>query len=361
MSKEFKPLTREIICKVMAKENPSKYGELINEDGSANISALEHFGDIPSQANDFVSTLNNLVGRQYAFDLLRGWESPFGRFQRSTSQLGAIEQFLANNTDTGEVEDYSVYADGSKLTDVNKPTTIEQFFTITLKKVATQSYAYEIIKGAFLTDNGLNNLMGIMIKNLEDRMTIYLYDYIIEQLNGKFNAVGEDPTKSDYRLLDTQKVALTRPSGDQTQDVATNLENWKKIHKVIAETRILNRKYNEMGKRTITPAKSMIGLIAPSLEVEITSDVMASLFNSEQISPSKLFNERITLDFTNGGIVDSDIVLVAMDDEKMYHAPYIKETTGFYNPSNMVTTYWLHLWVKFIFVNFRQIVFFYYA
>ena len=110
----------------------------------------------------------------------------------------------------------------------------------------------------------------------------------------------------------------------------------------VTKMTIPNNKYNINAKLATTNMGEAILVLNTAYNASFDVNVLASLFNSGTISKAKYFKEVVVVNQPTdatcfGYILDPDAIILT--NEKL-------ETTSFYNPSNIVTTYWLHNWTK---------------
>ena len=176
--KTIKNPTNIQIAKELCKANPnSKYASLLGYDketGEIAVKDLSIFTSTPDVANEFISDMANKIIVQRAYDLFRGYEMPFSSFMKEMSRLGDAEELLtaelASSTDYTDDPD-----DGAQNPfDAPKPTIKLSWVKTEDRRVVGVRLNYEVWAGAFVSETGLSNIAGIILKNLRDSIEEYL-------------------------------------------------------------------------------------------------------------------------------------------------------------------------------------------
>ena len=131
----------------------------------------------PEIANEFIAVLANKIVVQRVYDPLAGWTNPYEVFRREMSMMGDAEELLS----VGEVEPEN-YSTTSSLTDTATPDVKVAFIQTTHKKVWTTSVSMDLLRGAFVQEFGLADLVSLIIKKLRDSKELFLYDTIVGEL-----------------------------------------------------------------------------------------------------------------------------------------------------------------------------------
>ena len=323
-------MTNADIVRLYAEQNPvlaerMGYDEMTGEvDGNA----LSRFGAVPSNANEFVSDLNNVLVNQIVFDTMKGWNARYTWAQYDVEKYGDIEQFLSTTISTPEEysEDMSPFVK-------KKPTIIEQFMTTELKKVLPRSISEEIFAGAFTREGGLVGLVSIILKHLRDSMEVFMYEYLTSYIETNI----------------TKTKVLTTITG--AGDTANAQTAYEELITLVQDMSLPNTLYNEESVKTLTPVGSGILILNPKTQASFDVNVIASLFNSKEIGANKYFKQIDIVQFT-----DPHVIGVYADSEFLRWGLRIYKMASIYNPANLFYNYFLHFWVKVALVKVRQAV-----
>ena len=273
------------------------------------------------EKNEFANELFNKILTQRVFDPLGGWNNPFARlFTRDKNVLGSSEEWLS--VDTVEAEEYD--PTGADVLTVKYPTINVQEVYETDKKKYKISISPSILARAFTTEYALADLLAEITGKLRKSKDIYIYN-----------------------LINTKLASITKQEDFNVKITGYNdTENARKVYEqiidLVTKMTIPNNKYNINAKLATTNMGEAILVLNTAYNASFDVNVLASLFNSGTISKAKYFKEVVVVnqpaDATCFGyILDPDAIILT--NEKL-------ETTSFYNPSNIVTTYWLHNWTK---------------
>lgn len=315
----------ELINAILAQTTSPTLKTAMSYDEETGMINLE--GGVPSLAekltaaemNEFATQLINLVATQRVFGTIEGWRNDFSIFYRPSIRFGDIEQLLA--VDVVNAEDY----DGEnpqKLLENVKPPIDVAYISTTDRKLWRVSISLQIMRGAFLNEYGLEDLVSKIIGTLEKSKNFYVY---------------ENALKDFTKITKTTNVQAISGVGD-----ATNARKaYEQILKQVFDFAIPSRKYNEKGVLSTTNIGESVLILNTSYRASFDVNVFASLFNSGEIKDNKYFYRVLTANFeepnTIGYIMDRDAYLVVNR---------IEEVTNFYNPYTMTTTYFYHNWLK---------------
>ena len=322
------------IATELCKKNPSsRYATLLGynaETGKINEDNLKLFTDQPDIANEFISDMANKVVVQRAYDLFRDYEMPFKVFLREMSRLGDPEELLSAELATPE--DYGTTTDPF---DADKPSIVLAWIKTMDKKVTHVKLSYEIWAGAFVSENGLSNIAGIILKNLRDAMELYCYGAVKDDLSSSTN------------IVTSKKITTISGAGE----TANAQQAYEEILKLVADMAIPSDDYNNAGVETFTPKGRGVLILNSLYNASFDVNVLASLFNSAEIGKNKYFKEVIVAPLTG-----TNQVGVYMDDEGYLFGYRIDLSDSIRNPATLEINTFFHRWVKRAVVPFRQAV-----
>ena len=335
-----KKLTNHNIAMQVAKENYYKgNGNIANilkysvdEFGNESIddSKLALFDSTPTIANEFISTMSNMIVAQYSYDVFREFKMPFMDSLKPMSRLGDIEQYQ-----TPLLSDVEDYEEGKSPFNAKKPSIAISFIKTEAKKVADVRISESIWSGAFITEGGLSNIVGIILKNLRDSLSLYVYDELRKLLC--------DETKY------TKSFTLTKLEG--VGDFTNAQKSYEEILNLVTKMSLPSTDYNTEGVKTITPEGRFILYLNSNYKSSYDVNVLASLFNSSSINLKKYFKDIRVIDFPT----DTQVGII-LDDESLVCGYRINEASSIYNPATMEINVWIHNWLKWGVVPTRNAV-----
>ena len=327
------PTNVEIVSQLCKLHPNSSYAKLVNFDektGKIDEDALKLFTNQPDVANEFISDMANKVVVQRAYDLFRDYEMPFKIFFREMSKLGDPEELLSAELATPE--DYGTTTDPF---DADKPSIVLGWLKTEDKKVTHVKLSYEIWAGAFVKEQGLSNIAGIILKNLRDALEKYVYGAIKSDLSSSTNI--------------TKSKQITTISG--AGETANAQKAYEEILKLVADMALPSTTYNNAGVETFTPKGRGVLILNSLYKSSFDVNVLASLFNSSNIAENKYFKEVIVAPLTG-----TKQVGVYLDEEGYLFGYRFDLSDSIRNPATLEINTFYHRWVKRAVVPFRQAV-----
>lgn len=339
MGKTIKNPTNIQIAKELCKQNPnSRYANLLGYDketGELAVKDLSIFTSTPDIANEFLSDMANKIIVQRAYDLFRGYEMPFSSFMREMSKLGDAEELL-----TAELASPSDWSDSASGSDnpfnASKPSIKLSWVKTEDKKVVGVRLNYEVWAGAFVSETGLSNISGIILKNLRDSVEEYLRGAIKTDL------------ASTSIVSKSQEVTAISGAGE----TANAQKAYEEILELCTKMTIPSTSYNTSEVKTFTPKGRFVLVLNPRYFSSFKVNVFASLFNSDKIGEDKFFKEVIVTDYAGS----NDEIGILLDDEAYLFGNRIDLAQSILNPKTMEINTYYHRWIKRAGVPFRQAV-----
>ena len=322
------------IATELCKKNPSsRYATLLGYDadkGTINEDNLKLFTDQPDVANEFISDMANKVVVQRAYDLFRDYNMPFKVFMREMSRLGDPEELLSAELAT--TENYGTTTDPFN---ADKPKIVLSWIKTEDKKVAHVKLSYDIWAGAFVSENGLSNIAGIILKNLRDALEVYVYGAIKSDLSSATN------------ITKTATIQEVSDAGE----TANAQKAYEQILKLVTDMSIPSNDYNKAEVETFTPIGRGVLILNSRYKASFDVNVLASLFNSAKIGENNYFKEVIVAPLTG-----TKQIGVYMDEEAYLFGYRFDVAQSISNPATLEINTFYHRWVKRAVVPFRQAV-----
>ena len=321
------------IVKQLCKANPnSRYAKLVGYDentGNINEDALSLFTSQPDIANEFISDMANKIVVQRAYDLFRDYKMPFGVFQREMSRLGDAEELLSAQLATPD--DYDATATPFN---ADSPSILIAWIKTEDKKVVNVKLSYEIWAGAFVSEQGLSNIAGIILKNLRDSIELMVYKAIKADL--------ADATK----VTKSFTITAVADAGETTNAQKA----YEEIIKLVTDMSLPNDDYNTNEVETFTPLGRAVLVLNSRYKASFDVNVLASLFNSAKIGENQYFSKVIVADLGENAIG------CVLDEEAYLWGYRFAVSQSIVNPANLTVENYYHAWVKRAVVPFRQAV-----
>ena len=337
MAKIVKNPTNVEIVKQLCKLNPnSRYASLVKynpEDNSIDEDALSLFTSTPDIANEFISDMANKIVVQRAYDLFRDYEMPFNVFRKEMSRLGDAEELLSSTLASASTYDATDTPFGA-----SAPSIVLSWIKTEDKKVVSVKLSYEIWAGAFVSEQGLSNIAGIILKNLRDTIEYLVYTNIKSDLS----SIG-----SGNKIV-TKKVITAVTGAGQTANAQTAYEE---ILKLAVDMSIPSTSYNNASVNTFTPLGKGVLVLNSLYKSAFDVNVLASLFNSAKIGEQQYFKKVIVAPLTGTNQVGA-----ILDEEGYLWGYRFNVSQNIINPANLTIEEYYHAWVKRGVVPFRQAV-----
>lgn len=347
------PTNVEIVTQ-LCKENPTaSYSKLVGYDaktGKIDEGSLSRFGDEPVIANEFISAMANKIVVQRAYDLFRDYEMPFGMFRKEMSRLGDAEELLTASLMTPK--NYADIGTGGNTVspfDATKPTIHLSWIKTEDKQYVDVELIYEIWAGAFVSETGLSNISGIILKNLRDAIENMVYETIVAQL-AEYDNIAYDSTGGG---TDKTVVALQAVSGEG--ETSNAQKAYEGIMKLVMQMTLPSKNFNKSGLKTFTPKGRAVLFLNAKYQASFDINVLASLFGSQKIGTDRYFKDVRVIDTPDNHGNDTVIGYIVDDEAFMWGYRFVV-TDSIRNPKTLAIDTYYHAWVKRAFVPWRNCV-----
>lgn len=336
------PTNIEMATKLCAMNPDSSYAKLLKFDaktGELGVKDLSIFTSTPDIANEFISDMANKIVVQHTYDLFRGYEMPFKVFERAMSQLGDAEELL-----TCELASTNAYSEGTGVGetpspfDATKPTIKLAWIKTEDKREIDVALSYEIWSGAFVNEQGLSNLSGIILKNLQDAIAVYLYGVIADDLSKATGGV--------YKITKSETIQAITGAGQ----TANAQKCYEQIIALALKMSLPSTSYNNNSVKTFTPVGKAVLVLNANYKASFDVNVLASLFNSAKIGENQYFSKVIVSD------LDASTLGVILDEEAYMWGYRFNVSGSIYNPKTLKMNHYQHAWIKRAVVPFRNAV-----
>ena len=290
------------------------------------VNLRQFASQVPTEKmNEFLTSMINKIVVQKVFDITAGANFPYLDFQEADTEYGdTIELIAVDNLDY-KGNDYSNKVD----LDAKVPTVNTQYIYTTDKKFWKISVLPAVIKRAIVREGQLGALIGVILGRLDYAYKKYLYVNI-----------SADLSKVVSKTITLPSLGVNTTEADAKKYLSTVFQLGRKMAEFSTD-------FNEEGMESITPLGTATLYINSATAAALNVEAYASLLNSDKLETKKVFNDIRTVQFyKEDGSVDTDTVGYILDNRfYKYYVP-IKESTSWYCPSSLITTYWLHAWIK---------------
>ena len=322
------------LVKQLCKLNPSSsYAKLVNYDettGNIDEDALKLFTDQPDIANEFISDMANKVVVQRAYDLFRDYKMPFDVFRREMSRLGDAEELLSAELATPSNYDATATPFGA-----SKPDIVLHWIKTEDKKVVSVKLNYEIWAGAFVSEQGLSNIAGIILKNLRDAIELMIYNAIKGDLSSATN------------IVKSRTITAVTDAGE----TANAQKAYEEIIKLVTEMSLPSDDFNNAEVDTFTPMGRAVLVLNARYKSAFDVNVLASLFNSAKIGEQQYFSKVIVAELSG-----TKQIGVVIDEEGYLWGYRFNVSQSQPNAATLDINTFYHAWVKRGIVPWRQAV-----
>jgi hypothetical protein len=310
---------RELIGAVAAHSDivADHFGYSQNADGTFNLTNDgKQFAAPTTVTNEFLSVLINKIVVQRNYVVLGGWENPYNIFYKAMEPMGDTEELM-----TVDVIAAANYSGTSSLLTVAPPTVYNSYIYTVDKKVWKVSISQPILAGAFTTEGGLSALVANIIGMLRKSKELYVYDQLTADFATAFTI--------------TEAIGTVTPGNAAQAQLA-----YEKIIALAQRMSLPATGFNAQGVRTNTALGSAILVLNAGYKASFDISVFASLFNADVVGEQKKFARVLVVDLPAG------VLGYVMDPEAYIIVDRIMQTESFFDASNLVTTFFLHNWIK---------------
>lgn len=339
MTKIIKP-TNHNLAIMVARDNERvasilDYKKDMFGNESIDDSKLSLFELNPVDANEFINTMSNQIVFMYAYDLFRGEKvtSQFDWALKEMSRIGGMLNYVTNLLD----ETIPDYAEGGDPFAAPKPNTANNFIDKKYDKTLGKKITEETWAGAFTSEGGLANIVGIILKNMQDSLDNYAYDELCKYVTDK--------------VVFGKNLVVTKINGVGETEAAQKC--YEQIMALARKMTLKSKDYNTKGYLTKTPKGSLVLLLNADYMASFDINVLASLFNSSSIALNKIFKRVEVIQFPTSAPHQIGFIC---DEEALVWGYKTRRMGSIYNPRDMSINYWLNVRVRYGVINGRNAV-----
>ena len=299
---------------------------------------------ITLNANKFIGTLTNLIAYTRALDTqdTRGLDRLLDTFRGPNLPTG--DGYVVRSTGIPTVSDLDT-ANSTVLT-VVKPTVLEQYIPVKAYKKVQVTINDYLMKGAFVRESAMGELVGLILKSMRTAEKLYLYNMVVGNATSGLSglAVGANLSEDEALSFNINITGIADSDSATPQErLSARTYNTKAfVRKLIATIKRIERgEYNGMnGVQSLVGRDKLVCIMTDDMLASLDVDLMATLLNSEFLNdPIKV--KIITISKWKSETSKDSTVLLMQDDAYIYGFFYEVATT-FFDPSNLNTNNWLH-------------------
>lgn len=268
--------------------------------------------------NEFINSLMNKI----AFTIIKNklYQNPLAEFKKGTLELGdTVEEIFL---DLISAQTYTLDDTVSPFK-INKPNSHTIFHRLNRQDKYKVTIAQDLLMKAFTSFQSLEDFVSKIIENL---YTSANYDEFLftKKLIADYN------NKSLFYQVPVEPVT----------DEKSGKEFSIKARQISTDITFMSNQYNSYGVYTHTPQADQVIFVRSDYEARMSVDVLAYAFNMDK---ADFLSRRVVVDNFGGDENDKTVaVLVDTDWFRIYDRKF--EMTDLYNPDQLYTNYWLHVW-----------------
>lgn len=311
-----KKLNNEEIFNSIREGSSHNFKDTIPALTTANASdVIRQLEEFPTLKNEFISALTNRVTKTMFFNRL--WDNPLKVLKKGMLPFGkTIEQIFV---EAGKGINFgSEHYDGETGDDVKdllgkrQPTVNVDYITENFKKQYKISFSWQQLKGAFLNETGLNDLLSKELAAQTSQAEVEEYAEIKKIIN------SVDMKSVVIDALDAKSIA-------------------KQARILRRKFTFVSNKYNESSVATHTPTNKLVLFLTPEMEAELDVELYATAFN---MSKTELIGRIIVIDEFD----DPNTQMVIADEDYIQIWETLNEGGEFVNPQGLYINYFLNRW-----------------
>jgi hypothetical protein len=273
--------------------------------------------------NEFVDALVNRIGDVVVKSKI--WSNPLSRFKRGMLQYGdTIEELGLDLLEAKRYDPNKCYEDVFKC---NPPDVMSNFHTINRQDYYELTINEMLLRRAFLSDYGLQDLVGRVME------TPYTSDYWDEYLIMK-NLFAEYARVDGFYKVHVPDATTVTTRAERTDVAMTITES---VRSMAGRLKFISRDYNAAHLPTSAKPGELVLFATPEFIAMLDVNVIAFAFN---VSAADINLSIVEID--DFGIDGCQAILV--DEDFFMCADTLISFESIRNPKAMSWNYWLHHW-----------------
>lgn len=212
--------------------------------------------------NEFIMSLINRIGRTIISS--KSWNNPLKQYKQGLLEMGEVVQEIFVNGVEERV--YSMYDAENNVFKIAIPDIRASYYAINSQKVYKATINESMLAQAFLSRNGLADL----VSKIMSRMELQDEDYEFKVMQ---NCIKEAGTRGQLYPV----VLSTAPT-----DEASTKELVRKTREFYSRIKYPSTEYNYTGVKTLSNPEDIMLIISSDIEAILDVEVLAKAFNMEK-------------------------------------------------------------------------------
>lgn len=242
-----------------------------SETGTEVLSVLNQF---PTYKNMFISDLVNKVAMSIIES--KGWRNPLSVFSKGRLPLGStIEQIFVSDAKRkafGTHFDESTTNEGDIFGKV-LPQVYTKYITVNYMNKYKVSISEDQLRLAFVSQNGLSNLVAQLINSVYEQAEVDDYEYTKYCL---YDLVGSSAVTGSNNIVDSFVLNGSETEPFKASDLLT------KLRAMSGRLNFKSTKYNVAGVKTFSKRENLVLLVTPEMNAVLDVQGLATLFNIDR-------------------------------------------------------------------------------
>lgn len=268
-------LTNKQIVNELRSELNAEFQSIVPEATSeTGAEVLTILNTYPTQKNIFINTLINKVTMSVLFN--EKWANPLKAFKKGTLPFGSsIEQLFVSDA---ERKAFGAHFTGSQTDEGDVlgkvvPKVNASYITVNFMNKYKVSISDSQLQTAFVSQNGLSNLVGSLIQSIYEAAEVDEYEYmkycVYDMIGSAASNTGTWNTNAANQFI--LNGALTTVFEPKVL--------LSKLRAISGRLNFKSTKYNIAGVKTFTKREKLVLLVTPEVLADLDVNALAVLFN----------------------------------------------------------------------------------
>lgn len=301
---------------VLRKDMSKDFQDRIPEATKTNLGKIaEAVVNYPTHRNEFIETLTNKVTKTIFFN--RVWKNKFKLFHKGDMPFGeSIESIYVDLIKAKSFNENFGDNEVESLVKKEKTNVKVEYYSQNYKHKYKTTISKQQLKQAFYSENGLQNLVNIMVSNPTNSAE---YDEFLLLKGALANA----------KYVDVEAV--------KPVDLQTSKKLTKQIRSYVTKLGFLSEDYNVGKVKTFSNPDDLMLIIDPDTKAELDVELLAQAFNMSKAEMSARIIEIDKFD-------DDTTVALLVDKEFIQFWTTLVDSGSFANPDGLYYNMFYHRW-----------------
>lgn len=267
--------TNQEILNAVRSDASQEYQSIIPKAMSASgVEILTALDQYPTQKNLFINSLINKIALTFIIE--KGWENPLKVFNKGMLPLGATIETIfvgdAKRKAFGSHFDGSTTDEGDIFGKV-LPSINIAYNTVNFLNKYKISISQEQLSTAFVSQNGLSNLIDYLINSIYEQAEVDDYGYTKYCL---YDMIGKSATTGAPNIDNSFVLNGIETTPFEPKELLT------KARAMSGRLNFKSSKYNLAGVTTFSKRQKLVLLVTPEINAELDVQALATLFNIDK-------------------------------------------------------------------------------